>query len=71
MIIEVGALAYTWATGHQTIFHSIDYSLGYSIALHTIGHLVGGFTWEPLFLFLLMEVIWGVATLVARLISKG
>jgi len=70
MLIEVGALAYTWATGHQTIFHSIDYSLGYSIALHTIGHLVGGFTWEPLFLFLLMEVIWGVATL-ARLFSKG
>ena len=71
MIVEVGTLAYTWATGHQTIFHSNDYSLGFSIAAHTIGHFVGGLTWEPLFLFLLMEVIWGVATLGARLISKG
>jgi len=71
MIVEVGTLAYTWASGHQTIFHSTDYSLGFSIAAHTIGHFVGGLTWEPLFLFLLMEAIWGVATLGARLISKG
>jgi small basic protein len=37
MIIEVAALAYTWATGQQTIFHSADYSLGFSIAQHTLG----------------------------------
>ena len=58
VVIEVLALGYTWGTGHQTIFHADEYSLGYGIAAHTIGHLVGGLTWEPLFLFLVMEVIW-------------
>ena len=62
LIVEVLALGYTWATGHQTIFHAEEYSLGYGIAAHTIGHLVGGLTWEPLFLFLIMEVIWAVYT---------
>ena len=62
MIIEVLALGYTWATGHQTIFHAAEYSLGLSIAAHTIGHLVGGLTWEPLFGFLMMEIIWFVYT---------
>jgi hypothetical protein len=71
MIIEVGALAYTWGTGHQTIFHSEEYSLGFSIVLHTLGHLAGGLTWEPLFLFLFMEVVWAAYTLVARLFSKA
>ena len=37
MIIEVAALAYTWATGQQTIFHSVDYSLGFSIATTHLG----------------------------------
>jgi hypothetical protein len=60
MTIEVLALGYTWASGHQTIFHAAEYSMGYPIAEHTIGHLVGGLTWEPLFGFLLMEIIWGV-----------
>jgi hypothetical protein len=58
MIIEVAALGYTWATGQQTIFHAQEYSFGYGIRAHTIGHLVGGLTWEPLFLFLVMEVVW-------------
>jgi hypothetical protein len=58
MTIEVLALAYTWATGQQTIFHSADYSLGFPIAWHTVGHLVGGLTWEPLSVFLLMELVW-------------
>jgi hypothetical protein len=60
MIIEVLALGYTWVTGHQTIFSAAKYSLGYSIGLHTIGHLIGGLTWEPLFGFLVMEIIWFV-----------
>jgi len=60
MAVEVIALSYTWATGHQTIFHAAEYSMGYSIAVHTLGHLVGGFTWEPLFGFLMMEIIWGI-----------
>ena len=58
MIIEVAALGYTWATGQQTIFHAHEYSFGMGIAAHTIGHLVGGLTWEPLFLFLVMEIVW-------------
>lgn len=57
MTIEMLALAYTWASGHQTIFHSADYSFGFSIAVHTIGHIVGGVTWEPLFLFVVMEIV--------------
>ena len=58
MTVEVLALSYTWATGHQTIFSAAEYSLGYSIGLHTVGHLIGGLTWEPLFGFLMMEIIW-------------
>jgi hypothetical protein len=66
MVIEVAALAYTWVTGHQTIFHAADYSLGTSIAVHTIGHLVGGLTWEPLSSFVIMEVVWLIARWVRR-----
>lgn len=62
LVIEVLALGYTWGTGHQTIFHAQEYSLGYGIAAHTLGHLVGGLTWEPLFLFLLMEILWAIYT---------
>src|SRR5678816_2076206 len=71
LIVEVAALGYTWATGQQTIFHSVDYSMGFSIAVHTLGHLVGGLTWEPLLLFLMMEVVWVVYSLGARLFSKA
>jgi hypothetical protein len=63
MIIEVLALGYTWASGRQTIFHASEYSFHSPIALHTIGHLVGGLTWEPLSIFLLMEIIWGLYAL--------
>jgi hypothetical protein len=58
MVVEVAALGYTWATGRQTIFHAADYSFGTSIAVHTLGHLVGGLTWEPLGAFVVMEIIW-------------
>jgi hypothetical protein len=60
MIVEVTALGYTWATGRATIFHAPQYSLGTGLPLHTFGHLIGGLTWEPLMLFLLMEIIHGV-----------
>ena len=60
MVIEVGALAYTWATGQPTIFHAEEYSLGFSVMAHTLGHLVGGLTWEPLLLFVVMELIWWI-----------
>ncbi len=67
MVIEVAALGYTWASGRQTIFHAKEYSFGgMPIAQHTLGHLVGGLTWEPLSVFLLMEIIWGVAHLFRR-----
>jgi hypothetical protein len=66
MVVEVAALGYTWATGRQTIFHSADYSLGTSIAVHTIGHFVGGLTWEPLSAFVVMEIVW----LIGRLVSS-
>jgi hypothetical protein len=69
MIIEVLALGYTWASGRQTIFHTVEYSFGSPIASHTIGHLVGGLTWEPLFIFLLMEIISGIYTLGRRALS--
>jgi hypothetical protein len=70
MIIEVAALGYTWLTGHQTIFHANEYSFGTSIGTHTLGHLVGGLTWEPLgFGFLFMEIIWLIEKGVRRVIG--
>ena len=60
MIIEVSALGFTWATGHKTIFHAAEYSFGTSIGVHTIGHLIGGPTWEPLGIFVVMEIVWGI-----------
>jgi hypothetical protein len=62
MAVEVVALSYTWASGRQTIFHADEYSLGTSIGVHTLGHLIGGFTWEPLLMFVLMEIVWGAYT---------
>jgi len=58
MIVEVAALGYTWISGHPTIFHAQEYSFGTGIATHTIGHLVGGLTWEPLSVFIVTEVVW-------------
>jgi hypothetical protein len=58
MVIEVLALGYTWISGRQTIFHTPPYTFGVSIGMHTIGHLVGGLTWEPLTIFVMMEVLW-------------
>jgi hypothetical protein len=58
MIVEVLALGYTWASGRQTIFHASEYTMGTSIRVHTIGHLIGGLTWEPLLVFAVMEVFW-------------
>ena len=58
MGIEVIALSYMWITGRQTIFHAAEYSFGVSVGLHTLGHLIGGLTWEPLTVFVLMEIVW-------------
>ena len=70
MIVEVLALGYTWASGRPTIFHSADYSLGFPLATHMAGHLVGGLTWEPLFVFLLMELVWGIYKVVSGVILR-
>jgi len=58
MVVEVLALGYTWATEQQSIFHAAEYSFGTSAGVHTIGHLVGGLTWEPLSVFVVMEILW-------------
>ena len=67
MIVEVLGLGYTWATGRMTILQSEPYTFGgYPIDQHTIGHLVGGLTWEPLGLFVFMEIVWYVSRLFRR-----
>jgi hypothetical protein len=71
MVVEVAALAYTWATGRQTIFHAAEYSFGTSIGLHTVGHLIGGLTWEPLIAFVIMEVVWLIAGLFSPKTGSG
>jgi hypothetical protein len=32
--------------------------------VHTIGHFIGGITWEPLSAFVVMEIIWLIARIV-------
>ena len=61
MLIEVAALGFTWASGRPTIFHAPEYSMGTGIAVHTLGHFVGGLTWEPLMVFVVMEIVWAIA----------
>lgn len=63
MVIEVAALGYTYLTTRQTIFHAEEYSLGFPIGAHLLGHFVGGLTWEPVTVFVIMEIAW--------LISRG
>ena len=70
MLIEALALGYTWLSGQQTIFHAAEYSLGFGIAAHLAGHVVGGLTWEPLTLFILMEIVWAISIIVARFLSR-
>jgi hypothetical protein len=71
MIIEVAALGYTWASGRQTIFHAQEYSFGVGVRAHTIGHLIGGLTWEPLSLFVMMEIVWFVYSRGRRLVHAS
>ena len=61
MVVEVAALSFTWITGRATIFHAAEYSMGTGIAVHTLGHFVGGLTWEPLMVFIVMEIVWAIA----------
>jgi hypothetical protein len=61
MVVEVATLSFTWSTGRPTIFHAPEYSMGTGIAVHTLGHLAGGLTWEPLMVFIVMEIVWAIA----------
>ena len=70
MIVEVAALGYTWASGRQTIFHAKEYSFGVGVGPHTIGHLVGGLTWEPLSVFVVMEILWFIYAGARRLFAS-
>jgi hypothetical protein len=60
--VELGAIGYTWATGKATIFHSHQYSFGLPVGLHFWGHLVGGLTWEPLSIFVVMLIVRALST---------
>ena len=63
MAVELGGIGYTWATGKTTIFHVPQYSFGLEVNLHFWGHLVGGLTWEPLSLFVVMLIVHAVSKL--------
>ena len=63
MAVELGGIGYTWATGKTTIFHVPQYSFGLEVDLHFWSHLVGGLTWEPLLLFVMMLTIHAVSKL--------
>jgi hypothetical protein len=60
MVVEVLALAYTWLSGRVTIFHAQEYAMGAGIGGHLLGHLIGGLTFEPLALFVAMEIVWAI-----------
>jgi hypothetical protein len=57
MAVELLGIGYSWATGRTTIFHVPQYSFGMDVDVHFWGHLVGGLTWEPLSLFVVMLVV--------------
>jgi len=61
MAVELAGLGYTWATGRPTVFHAPQYSFGLPLRVHFWGHLVGGLTWEPLFVFLVTMLIGRIA----------
>jgi hypothetical protein len=63
MAVELVGIGYTWATGKTTIFQVPQYSFGLDVSAHFWGHLVGGLTWEPLSLFVVMLIVRGVSKL--------
>ncbi len=62
MLVEIAGIGYAWCTGRSTIFHAPQYSFGTPIHLHFWGHAVGGLTWEPLSVFLLMAILRALRT---------
>jgi hypothetical protein len=57
MLIVLVGIGYTWATGRDTIFHAPEYSFNSPVHVHFWGHLIGGLTWEPAALFILMAIV--------------
>ena len=70
MLVEVIGLGYTWASGRPTIFHAPEYSLGTSIEQHFWGHIIGGLTWEPASLLLVMLIVRGVVVGITSLANR-
>ena len=70
MAIEALALGYSLATGSQTIFHAPEYSFGSTLPIHFAGHLIGGISWEPLFVFGVMQIVW-LFLYIARSVFKS
>lgn len=66
MLIETLGLGVTWISGIPTIFHAPEYSMGTTIRAHFIGHLVGGLTWEPFGLFVILTVLTWLFRLARR-----
>src|SRR5262249_41507817 len=57
VLVELAAIGYTWASGRPTIFHQPKSSFNSPIHVHFWGHLIGGLTWEPLSLFVIMAIV--------------
>ena len=66
MAIELLALGSAWATGRETIFHAPEYSLNTTVPIHFVGHLIGGLTWEPLLIFVAMQLLGALRTGLVR-----
>ena len=61
MLVETLSPGYTWRTGTTTIFHTPPYTFGVGLPVHFWGHIVGGLTWEPVFVLLLISVFGKVS----------
>ena len=70
MLVEVIGLGYTRASGRPTIFHAPEYSLGSSIDQHFWGHIIGGLTWEPVCLLVVMLIVRGVVVGITSLANR-
>ncbi len=57
MLVETVALGYMWRTGTATIFHTLPFTFGVTLPVHFWGHVLGGLTWEPMLVFLLIGAV--------------
>jgi hypothetical protein len=66
MLIETVALGLTLVYGIPTIFQAPEYSMGTPIRTHFLGHVVGGLTWEPFGVFVILTALSWVFRLARR-----